>query len=159
MEFFSSLGRLYAFKCLVCVHHRCCSRLLRSCCLVVNSFPLLRPHNRNSECSLLADSKTSASGGLLLGEAGSDLVGLGNSTGFLEAVEFNVAVAAQVRGDATVGSIGSSTAIHSSLDNGVVDDASINVESLGLGVGTQVDEHLTDGLDGLFGPSSEGGLL
>jgi len=112
-----------------------------------------------SECSLLADGETSASGGLLLGEAGSDLVGLGNGTRLLEAVEFNVAVAAQVWGDATMGSVGSSTTVHGSLADGVVDDASVEVESLGLGVGAQVDEHLTDGLDGLLGPSTEGGLL
>ena len=31
--------------------------------------------------------------------------------------------------------------------------------SFNLGVGAQVDEQLADGLDGLLGPSSEGGVL
>ena len=58
-----------------------------------------------------------------------------------------------------MGSVGSSTAVHSSLADGVVDDASINVESFGLSVGSQVDEHLTYGLAGLLGPSTESGGL
>lgn len=96
---------------------------------------------------------------MLLGQAGSDFIGFGNSSGLFDAVELNVAVAAQVWGNATVGSVGSSTAVDSSLADGVVDGASVNIESLGLGVGAQVDEHLADGLDGFFGPSTEGGLL
>jgi len=67
-----------------------------------------------------------------------------------------MAVAAQIWGDATMGSVGSTATVHGSLAHGVVDDASVEVESLGLGVGTQVNEHLADGLDGLFGPSTEG---
>jgi len=120
--------------------------------------PLLRQSVKASY-SLSADGETGTSGGLLLGQAGSDFIGLGNSSGLLEAVELDVAVAAQVWGDATMGSVGSSTSVDSSLADGVVDDASVNIESLGLGVGAQVDEHLADGLDGLLGPSTEGGLL
>jgi len=96
---------------------------------------------------------------LLLGQAGSDFIGFGNSSRLFEAVEFDVAVAAQVWGDATVGSVGSSTAVDSSLADGVVDGASVNIESFGFGIGAQVDEHLTYGLDGFFGPSTEGSLL
>jgi hypothetical protein len=108
---------------------------------------------------LSTDGETGTSGGLLLGETGSDLISLGNFARLFEAVELDVAVAAQVWGDSTVGSVGSSTAVHSSLADGVVDPASVNIESLSFGIGAQVDEHLADGLDGLFRPSTEGGLF
>jgi len=58
-----------------------------------------------------------------------------------------------------VGTVGAPAAIDGALHNNVVDGATINVESFNLGVGAQVDEQLADGLDGLLGPSSEGGVL
>jgi hypothetical protein len=74
-------------------------------------------------------------------------------------VELNVAVAGEVGRDATVGTVGAPAAIDGTLHNNVVDGATIKVEALNLGVGAQVDEQLADGLDGLLGPSSEGGVL
>lgn len=58
-----------------------------------------------------------------------------------------------------MGTVGAPAAIDGALHNNVVDGATINVESFNLGVGAQVDEQLADGLDGLLGPSSEGGVL
>lgn len=48
-------------------------------------------------CSFFADGEARSSGGLLLSEARSDFISLGNIAGLLEAVELDVAVAAQVR--------------------------------------------------------------
>jgi len=77
----------------------------------------------------------------------------------LSGVEFDVAVGGKVGGDTTVGTVGSSTTLLSALADGVGDNALVSVESLGLAVGNQVVEELTDGLDGLLGPSSGVGAL
>ena len=66
-----------------------------------------------------------------------------------------MAVGREVRADATVGSVGSSASLNGSLDDDVVDDASVGVESLGLCVGFEVDEELLDGLASLFWPAAE----
>ena len=65
-----------------------------------------------------------------------------------------MAVAGEVGADTTVGTVGSSAARDGALDNDVADDASVDVELGSLGVGLEVDEELTHGLDGLLGPST-----
>ena len=93
-------------------------------------------------------------GGLLLGEAGSGGIGLGNTNLLLGNVELNVTVRGKVGGDATVGTVGTAAALDGALHDNMGDDALIGVESLGLSVLLGVDEEITDGLDGLLGPSS-----
>ena len=95
------------------------------------------------------------SSGLLLGEAGSLLIGLLNAGGLLVALEFNMAVAGKVGRDSTMGSVSASSSGDGSLADGVVDNASVDVESLLLGVSSQVLEERLNGLDGLLGPSSK----
>ena len=69
-----------------------------------------------------------------------------------------MAVAGEVGADTTVGTVGSSAARDGALDNDVADDASVDVELGSLGVGLEVDEELTNGLDRLLGPSTLGVL-
>ena len=97
-------------------------------------------------------------GALLLGHAKGGLVSLGNILGSLDTVELNVTVRGKVWADATMGSVGSSTAGNGALHDDVVDVAGVGVKLGGLGVGSQVNDELTDGLDGLLGPSSLGVL-
>ena len=54
-----------------------------------------------------------------------------------------------------MGSVSASTSGDGSLADGMVDDASLNIESLLLGVSLEVLEERFDGLDGLLGPSSK----
>jgi hypothetical protein len=110
-----------------------------------------------SGCSL-AD-REALDGGLLLGEAQSGGVRLLHILGLLDAVELNVAVAGEVGADTTVGTVGSSATRDGSLHNDVVDHAVVNVQLGGLGVGSQVDEELTNALDRLLGPSTLGVLV
>ena len=70
-----------------------------------------------------------------------------------------MAVAGEVGGNATVGTVGAPAAIDGALHDGVVDGATIGVEAFNLSVGAQVDEQLAHSLDGLLGPSSKGGVL
>lgn len=65
-----------------------------------------------------------------------------------------MAVARQVGADATVSTVGSATSRHGSLDQGVVDDAVVDVELGSLGVGLQVDEEFADALRCLLGPAT-----
>jgi hypothetical protein len=147
-----------AFKCLVYSSRSACcvSVILLRSYISSRQFGSAPSSSVKAICSFLADGETRSSGGLLLSEAGSDFISLGNIAGLLEAVELDVAVAAQVWGNSTVSSVGSSTSVDSSLADGVVDDTSVDIKSLGLGVSFQVDEHLADGLDRLLGPSTEG---
>ena len=108
--------------------------------------------------SLLGADGEAGDGSLLLGHAESGLVGLGDVLGLLNAVELDVAVGGEVRADATVGTVGSSTAGDGALHNDVVDHAVVNVELGSLSVGSQVDEELTNSLDGLLGPATLGVL-
>jgi len=55
-----------------------------------------------------------------------------------------------------VGSVCSSAAGDGSLHDGVVDEAVISVQLLSLSVGLEVDEELSDALDGLLGPATLG---
>lgn len=104
-------------------------------------------------CSCLSDGK-SLGGGLSGGELGGSLVGLLDITGLLNAVELDVAVGGQVGADATVGSVSSTAAGDGALGHGVGDHALVGVELLAFGVGLEVDQELTDDLDGLLGPST-----
>ena len=70
-----------------------------------------------------------------------------------------MAVASEVGRNATVSTVGTPTSIDSTLNDNMVDNAAVEVKAFGLGVGSQVDEELTDGLDGLLGPPTEGGVL
>lgn len=65
-----------------------------------------------------------------------------------------MAVAGEVGANTTVGTVGSSAARHGALDNDVADDALVDVELGSLSVGLEVDDELTNGLDGLLGPST-----
>ena len=55
--------------------------------------------------------------------------------------------------------VGSSAAGDGALDNDVVDDALLSVESIGLSVGSQVDEEFTNSLDRLLRPATDGSLV
>ena len=69
-----------------------------------------------------------------------------------------MAVGGKVRADATMGTVGSSTAGDGALHDNVVDDAVVDVELGSLSVGTQVDEELANSLQGLLGPATLGVL-
>jgi hypothetical protein len=69
-------------------------------------------------------------------------------------VELDVGVGGKVGCDTTVGTVGSATALLSALNNYVCNNALVDVETLSLTVGLQVKEELTNGLNGLFGPSA-----
>jgi hypothetical protein len=97
----------------------------------------------------------SLSSSLLLGETGSLLVGFGDAGGLLVALEFNMAVAGKVGRNSTMGSVSASTSGDGSLADGVVDDASLNIESLLFSVSFEVAKEILNGLDGLLGPSSK----
>lgn len=97
----------------------------------------------------------SLSSGLLLGHAGSHLLSFSDTSALFEAVELNMAVGGKVWGDATVSTVCSSAAGDGSLGNTVVDNALVDVEASGLGVGAEVKEELTDSLDRLLGPPTE----
>lgn len=73
----------------------------------------------------------------------------GDSGGLLDDVEFDVAVGGKVWGDSTVGSVGSSSSADSSLGGNMRDNALLNIESLGLSVGLEVNEEGSNVLDGL----------
>lgn len=106
----------------------------------------------------LANSE-SLSSSLLLGKSKSWLVGLSNSCVSFDAVEFDVTVRREVRGNTTMGAVGSSTTLLGSLNNNVSNDAFVSVETFLLSVCLQVEEQLADGLDRLLGPSAGGGAL
>lgn len=99
------------------------------------------------------------SGGLLFSEFKGWLVGFGNTSVSLNAVELDVAVRGKVRGNTTMGTVGSSATLLSSLDNNVSDHAFVGVETFLLSVSFKVNEQLADGLDRLLGPSAGGGAL
>jgi len=74
-------------------------------------------------------------------------------------VELDVAVAGEVGRNATVSTVGASAATDSTLNDNVVDEAALDIEALDFSVSLQVNEELTDGLDGLLGPSTKSGML
>lgn len=106
---------------------------LRSRVLVVTILQIC--HKSPGHSFLATNGETRSSSGLLFSETGSNFVSFGNSRGLFEAVEFNMAIAGQVWGNTTMGSVGSSTSVDGSLADGVVDVASIDVESFGFSVG------------------------
>ena len=70
-------------------------------------------------------------------------------------MEFNVAVGGEVWTDATVGSVGSSTSLDGSLDNDVVNNAFVSIESLSLSVSFKVDKEFLNSLASLLWPATE----
>ena len=73
----------------------------------------------------------------------------GNGGSLLNDVEFDVAVGRKVWRDSTMGSVGSSSSADSSLGGNMRDLALLNIESLSLSVGLEVDEEGSNVLDGL----------
>ena len=73
----------------------------------------------------------------------------GDGGGLLDNVELNVAVGGKVWGDSTMGSVGSSSSANGSLGGNVTDLAFLDIETLSLGVGLNVDEEGQNVLDGL----------
>ena len=104
--------------------------------------------------SLAATNGEALDSGLLLSEAEGGAISLLDILGNLNTVELNMAVAGEVRADATVGTVRATAAGNSALNNDVVDDAVVNVELLGLGVGAEVDKELTHAVHGLLGPAT-----
>ena len=92
---------------------------------------------------------------MLLGDSSDWFVGLSDWSASLKAVELDVAVRREVWSNTSVGTVGSSTAADGALNDDVVDDTLLWVESSGLSVGSQVDEEFTDGLDRLLGPATD----
>ena len=108
-------------------------------------------------CSLAANGEALHSS-LLLGQTEGGSLALITAFALLDTVELDVAVAGQVGADATVGTVSATAARDGALHNDVVDHAIVNVKLLGLGVSSEVDEKLTDALDGLLGPATLGVL-
>ena len=108
-------------------------------------------------CSLAANGKA-LHGSLLLGQTEGWSIGLGDVLGLLHTVELDVAVAGKVGADATVGAVSATAARDGTLHNDVGDHAIVDVKLLGLGVSSEVDEKLTDALEGLLGPATLGVL-
>jgi hypothetical protein len=73
----------------------------------------------------------------------------GNWSSLLDNVELDVAVGGKVWGDSTMGSVGSSSSADSSLSGNMRDLALLDIESLGLSVGLEVNEESSDVLDRL----------
>ena len=66
-----------------------------------------------------------------------------------------MAVGGEVWTDTTVGSVGSSTSLDGSLDNDVVNNAFVSIESLSLSVSFKVDKEFLDSLTGFLWPATE----
>ena len=66
-----------------------------------------------------------------------------------------MAVGGEVWTDATVGSVGSSTSLDSSLDNDVGNNTFVSIESLSLSVSFKVDKEFLDSLTGFLWPATE----
>ena len=109
--------------------------------------------NLDSHPRSLANAETLLRG-LLLGQSNGSLIGLGDASLLLSNVELNVAVGAEVGGDATVGTVSATTALDSLVNGDVRDNALVDVESLGFSVALGVQEEVADGLGGLFGPAA-----
>ena len=109
-----------------------------------------------SECSSANSESWSLSGSLLGGHLEGGLVGLGNWSGSLNAVELNVTVWGEVWTDATMGTVGSSTAGDGTLHHVVVDHALVSVELVAGSVSFQVNKEFANNLGRLLWPSSLG---
>ena len=66
-----------------------------------------------------------------------------------------MAVGGEVWTDATVGSVSSSTSLDGSLDDDVVDNAFVSIESLSLSVSFKVDKEFLDSLASFLWPATE----
>ena len=94
------------------------------------------------------------SGGLFLGQLDGSLILTGDLIRVLSAVELDVAVGGKVRRDATVGSVGSSAAVDSSLHADMGDFALLEVKHLALAVRLEVLEKADNSLAGLLWESA-----
>ena len=103
--------------------------------------------------SLRADSKSLLSS-LFLCQSNLLFVFSGNWSGFLNNVEFNMAVGGEIWRDSTVSSVSSSSSVDSSLGNNVGNLALFDVETLLLSVRLEVDKESNDVLDGLLWEST-----
>ena len=79
---------------------------------------------------------------MLFGESDLLLVGSLDLSGLLDNMELNMAVGCEVRGDPTMGSVGSSSSLHGSLGGNVEDLAFLGIKTLGLGVALQIFEEV-----------------
>ena len=70
-------------------------------------------------------------------------------------MEFYVAVGGEVWTDATVGSVSSSASLDGSLDDDVVDNAFVSIESLSLSVSFKVDKEFLNSLASFLWPATE----
>jgi hypothetical protein len=107
----------------------------------------------------LADSE-SLLGSLLLGQ--SHLLVLSSSLDVLSLLgsdELDVAVGGEVGSNSTVGSVGSSSALDSSLDSEVGDETLFNAQALSLSVGCEILEELKDVSYGLLRESTLGNTV
>jgi len=104
--------------------------------------------HRSCPTSSLADSESLLSN-LFLCQSNLLFVLSGNGGSLLNDVEFDVAVGRKVWRDSTMGSVGSSSSADSSLSGNMRDLALLDIESLGLSVGLEVNEESSDVLDRL----------
>ena len=72
----------------------------------------------------------------------------GNGSSLFNDVELDVTVGGEIWGDSTMGSVGSSSSADSSLGGNMGDLALLDIETLSLSVGLNVDEEGSDVLDG-----------
>ena len=83
----------------------------------------------------------------------------GDGIGLLSNSEFNVAVACKIGRNTTVSAVCASTSTNSTLNNNMVNEATVEVQAFSLSIGSQVDEEFTDGFDRLLGPSSKSSVF
>jgi hypothetical protein len=72
----------------------------------------------------------------------------------LSGIDLDVCLAREVRADTTVGSVGTTASLGSSIDCDVINGEVLKV--FGVGIGFEVVDQSKDGLHGLLGPSTEG---
>jgi len=95
-----------------------------------------------------------ATGSKSLGKFGSGFLSFGNLGSLLGSVELDVAVRREIRSDTTVGAVGSSATLLSTLNSDVGNDALVDIETFGFTVSLKVVEEESDSLDRLFRPST-----
>lgn len=104
------------------------------------------------ESLLSTDGEATGSKSLGLSDLG--WLSFSNLSSLLSSVELNVAVRREIRSDTTVGAVGSSATLLSTLNSDVGNDALVDIETFGFTVSLEVVEEESDSLDRLFGPST-----
>lgn len=84
----------------------------------------------------------------------SSLAFLLDINGLFSGVDLDVCLGREIGSNTTVGSVGTTASLCSSINGDVIDGEVLKV--FGVGVGFEVVDQSEDGLDGLFGPSTEG---